>query len=338
MLHLPGDYAEKLKGEAQIWSAESYNSVPSAIALVGEIKPLSETRTMPGGDSGTVRPLYKKRTVLAGDYVLHPRAIGGYVDPGHEGEGRVHIFKQRGFSRKWVFPQELLDAMNIDSLMAWARERAEAFGRILANTKEESFFRLFNKGGFLAGDEIFINTVPGVNDQGSAAGLYIDGKPVFALSGNNHPALNGSTYYNATANALNYANFKTAVQLVEGTNNRDEYGNIIQIMVDTLLTGRPLKETAVEINTARGKPETGNNDGSGMPPNLQLVSTPFITDTDAWYVGQRGQGVCFYDDNEVIWKVAPEEGTNSLCLYAHTYWALGFHDWRFWCSNALATS
>lgn len=338
MIHLPGDYAEKLKGEAQVWAPESYGRVPSAIGLIATVKPLKENRTLPDGSTGLVRPLYKKRTVLAGDYVLHPRAIGAPVDPGHEGEGRVHIFKTRCFSRKWVFPKELLEAMDLDGLMAWVKERAENFGRVLANTKEESFFRLFNKGGFLAGDEVFVNTVPGVNDQGSATGLYIDGKPVFALSGNNHPALNGSTYFNADTNALNYANWKTGAIAMEGTNNRDEYGNICQVTVDTLLGSRAIKETGMEMLNSRGKPETGNNDGTGIPSGLQLVTTPFITDTDAWFQGQKGQGIEMYDDDEIVFETGIDPDTRSEALFAHAYWAHGFYDWRFWYAHALATS
>jgi len=335
--HLPGDYAEKLKGEAQTYSAESYNSIPTHIPILANVLPLSEKRNVPGTGVVTVRPEYKKRTVEVGDYQLEERAPGEHVEVGHGWEGRVHIFRRRGYSKKWPFPKELLDAMDLDGMMAWMRERATAFGFQLAQKKETEFAKLFNQGAKTAGHDIFNNFVPGVNNQGAANGLLYDGKPWFALTGNNHTALDGNTYFNATANALTATNLTTALVRMRATNNRDELGRRIRLQPDTLLVPEDLVETAITIVEARGLAGTANNDANPFG-GLKVVPWAFLEDTDSWYVLQAKGGVDFYDDNEVVYEVGVDPDTRSEALYAHAYWALGVWDWRFGVSNALAAS
>lgn len=336
--HLPGDYAEKLKGEAQQYTAEAYNLVPTMIANLAEVLPLKEQRTIPGGGTALVRPEYRKRTVLVGDYQLEERAPGEVVKFGHEQEGRVHIARRRGYSKKWAFPKELLEASDYDGISAWMRDRATAFGQQLAYRKDSEFAKFFNKGAILTGNDIFNNVVPGVNSQGAANGLLYDGKPLFALSGNNHPNLLGvNTYYNATANALTAGNLATSLQLMRATNNRDEYDRRVEIMPDTLLIPQELVETAVGIVEARGLAGTGNNDANPFS-QLKIMPWSLLEDTDAWFTLQAKKGFTFYDDDEVIFEVAEDPDTRSEAMYAHAYWALMVHDWRYAVSNALATS
>lgn len=298
---------------------------------------MRETRTIPGHGVAKVRPEYKKKTVLVGDYNVERRDPGEAVMAGHEAEGRVHIAKRRGFSKKWLYPKELLEAMDFDGIMAWQRERSQAFGAALARVKEEDFAKVFNKGAYLAGHEVFQNVIAGVNNQGSAAGLYVDGKPLFALSGNNHTSLGGGSYYNATANAFSLANLKTARVLLEATNNRDERDQRISVKADLVLCPRNIEEDVIEVLKARGKSDTANNAANAVA-DLQCFAWSYLEDTDAWWVLQAKQGITFYDDDEVVFEIGEDPDTRSQALYAHSYWAISAHDFRFMVSNALATS
>ena len=103
------------------------------------------------------------------------------------------------------------------------------------HTKEEFAARPFNDGGTLSGDFVFNGSW--LNNTDPSGDLMYDGKPQFALSGNEYTHKGGGTYYNSIAGlTLSAITFQQVYVLHTATNNRNELDRPTKMKIDTLLT------------------------------------------------------------------------------------------------------
>lgn len=88
--------------------------------------------------------------------------------------------------------------------------------------------------------------------------------------------------------ALNSSNLETAVLQMQGF--KDELGEEITIMPDTLVVPRALRKTAIEILASEKVPENANNTANvqnsryAFQGGWNLIVDPYLSDTNAWFV------------------------------------------------------
>jgi len=340
-IHLPGHYSESLKKIHARFDeviAESYDQIPTMIPELAEVRPLRTTETE--------LPLWRQKTIISGDYELEERDPGEAIMDGAEQETRVHIFKTRLYSKKWSFPRQIIQSMGWGSIMGWAEERAQVFGEQLALKKEREFARLWNRGGFTAGDNQFNNHVPGAPIQGIQNGLIFDGQPWFALTGNDHVNWIGTSYFNAVALALTEPNLRTVKTRLQATIAFDELDREFAQQATTILVHPSQVDQARAIVRAQALAGTDFNDANPHA-GLEVISWNLLEDTDAWYLmarqnrgaaGKGPRGVIVYDDDRVETWFEHDGNTDSFVYYANAYMALGIWDWRTVVSSNLQTS
>jgi hypothetical protein len=281
--------------------------------------------------------------------MLEEREIGDGIEEGSLMEARVHIIKTRTYSKCWSYARQVLMARGIDWMRQDIIASAADFGRQLALMKDREVAKLYNKGGYTSGHAIFNNFVNGSTTAGITNGLLYDGKPLFALSANNHPNWLGvNTYFNATANSLSEANLRTAKIQINVTNAKDELDRQYQQRATTLMVPPNLEDSAKSILNAQ-QAQGSANWGGNPHGDMDLIVWNLLEDTDAWYVlarsdmgsaGRGPRGIVVYDDPagvETFWVHDLADG-DKVKVYANCYMGLYCYDWRAVQSNALATS
>ncbi len=226
------------------------------------------------------------------------------------------------------------DHVKVENIL---RATAATWGQSVKNTRETWYANVFNYGGITAGKALFKNVISGVISQ-NADGLIYDGKPLFALSGNNHPSKGGGTYYNGLALALSQANLITAVQLMTATNNRNERDEIVSIRPDTLLVPPALEQTARVILNSTLLPGSANNDVNVMAGALKLVVWDYLSDTDAWFVLKAKSGLVAQNRKEPVIDFYQDEDTKSFKANIVARWGHRIDNWRFVVGSQFATS
>lgn len=162
-------------------------------------------------------------------------------------------------------------------LKAWA----SGLGEAIANKQNSDHADIFNYGGYTAGHDTFNNNIPGVISPGYGDLIY-DGKPFFALSGNNHTAKNGSTFYNSVASlTLNGQNLEDLMKLIAVTNAFSEAGQEVSIKPDTLLVqyGSSNYYKAQRLLESMADEDAAHSGVTNVWRNsLKLIGWRFLTD------------------------------------------------------------
>jgi hypothetical protein len=214
------------------------------------------------------------------------------------------------------------------------RTAASKWGESVKHSRETYYAKAFNNGGLTAGDDFFKNPVAGQN----AGGLVYDGLPLFNLTGNRRTSKGGGTYYNGAALSLSQANLITQYQLMTSTNNRDERDEIISLRPDTLVVPPALEMTARVILNSTNLPGTANNDVNVASSLLNLVVWDYLTDTDAWFVMKKGEGLVAQNRKEPVIDFYIDEDTKSYKANIVARWGFRCDNWRFITGSNFATS
>lgn len=280
---------------------------------------------------------FEQETTGIGMGQLSERPEGEEIVNSNALEGFTVYAKNRTYSDSFSLTMETQEDTPAEKIANLLRDLATTWSEGVTATKETYAANVFNYGGYTAGNAIFNGTITGVSNNGVAdpSGDFIyDGKPFFALSGNNHTAKNGSTYYNATANAFSSANLQTAYQLMTVTNNRNERGEIISLMPDTILFNPNLRFSVRQV--------LENTDTANLKSNVQGLLKPiewhYLTDTDAWYVGKAKKGIKFMERKAPVIDFYQDEKSKKYYATIDTRFGVMVNNWRFWVSNNLATS
>lgn len=213
----------------------------------------------------------------------------------HTAEGQGINFKSvaEGWSyyvKYWTFSGGLsltFEAVQDNvKLGNFLKELAATWADSSEHTKEEFAARPFNEGGTLSGDWIFNGSW--LNNSDPSGDMMYDGKPMFALSGNNYTHKGGGTYYNSVAGlTLSASSFETIFVLHTATNNRTELDRPMKMKVDTCLTeeGSDYLMARRIYETTNGLPGSQMNDKNIYAGLAKPLAWPYLTDS-AFYLGQ----------------------------------------------------
>ena len=276
---------------------------------------------------------YDSQTSAIGMGQLSERKERDNIKRSNPLEGFTVPIKARTFSDSFELSMETVEDFTPSKLGNVLMDIAKGWNQGLVNTKEVFAAKFFNYGGFTAGHDVFNNTITGVVDD-PTGDLGYDGKPFFALSGNNHPAKNGSTYYNSLANAFSSANLQTAYNLMADTNAYDEKGEKINLVPQIILYPAALKFTVEQVlnNT-----DTANLRGT-VQNLVQPVQWNYLTDTDGWFLGVPKKGLVWYERKAPQISVYQDEKNKSYIIDIDTRFGAGMNNWRFWQANNISTS
>lgn len=291
---------------------------------------LFEVREMQGG--------YDKNTSGIGLGQLSERKEGSEIVASNLMEGFTVLCKARTFSDSFFMTMEFVEDSTPEKISNVISQFAGTWAQGVTATKETFAAKFFNRGGYTAGDDVFNNTITGVVDDPTGNLIY-DGKPFFALSGNNHPAKDGSTYYNSLgALSLSDSNLKTAYNLITNTNNRNERGEIIALMPDVLVTSPNLRFTAKALLESDRITGSANNDINSVQNLVSHVEWQYITGSDDWYLGKAKSGIVFYERKQPVIDVYQNEIDKKYYVTIDTRFGATVENWRPWVGANLSTS
>ena len=281
---------------------------------------------------------YDQQTVGVGLGNLTERAEGNDIVADNILEGPTVVAKARTFSSSFYLTMETVEDASSDKLDSMLKNVAAGWGERVISTKETFAALPFNKGGFTLGHDVFNNTITGVVTDPSGAFIYT-GKPFFALSGNNHTASDGSTYYNSLgALSLSGANLQTAYNLMSVTNNRDERGQIVDIKPDALVIPAGLHFTAKTILESELIPGAANNDKNVVQNLVRPIEWSYLTDTDGWFLGAKQKGLVFYERKAPVIDFYQDEVSKKYYATIDTRFGLMVNNWRYWVAANISTS
>jgi hypothetical protein len=296
-----------------------YESVPAVGRMLCEV--------LPGDDA----LMYGERIDSVTDFGM-PDEIGFGVEPPDRSavSGWKVWSKTRKLAHKVTLDVELFDAMAASGRMAsFLTEKFAGQGSRFAEAVEAKIFGYIEKGALTAGDRnYFDQSFPGEDPTYTLVGY--DGVPLYDTA---HPLkLSSTTPSNHTASsALTHANLETALILIEKTSAIDERGQQISNMMDTLLVPTNLSFTARRILGSELQSGVAQNDTNVLRNRLQVLESPRIADTDAWFLFRLNSGrkalrmrdwgpprVVVYDDFRL----------NKRVIELRKYYSLTHQDWR----------
>lgn len=311
--------------DAYEWAIEKYEEVPTVFDQLFAVE---------SSDSA-----YEQYTSAIGPGAITEIAEGVSIPRQSAQEGYVLWCANKKYPTELPLTNEAIDDNTKVSnfLKAWA----DGLGEAIRNKQESTHADIFTKGGYTSGDAAFDNSIPGVLSP-SYGSLIYDGKPFFALTGNNHVAKNNATYYNSIANLpLASANIETMMKLISVTNAYNEAGLEIQIMPDTILCqynssnyfkAKRILESMADLDAIQSG-VTNVWKGS-----LTLIGWRFLTNADAWFVGCRRKGLISLNRMPLKIDYYEDQNTDSQIVRSRARWGRAVKNFRYWVAAQLATS
>jgi len=230
------------------------------------------------------------------------------------------------------------------------RECANGWGEGAIITRDQFYARVFNKGGFTAGDWIFNGTPEsGAQSDASGDGCYDSASTSalvapFCRTGDTYKhtsKVGGTSYYNALASGtVNAASIVNLINLVEVTNAYDERDVKIPITVDAIVYPQGQWETIGRILDSDKIAGLSTNDtNAGLKRKFKTrVEWAQLTDTDAVFVGVAKKGLVALKRMDPVFDFFEDKKTR--CYWATVEARMGamFKNFRFWGVDNLAQS
>jgi len=248
-------------------------------------------------------------------------------------ESYTIVCKNTSYGRSVRFSYETIsDAKKSSNLLM---DTVGTWGAKVPITKEKFYAKFFNKGAYTAGHAVFNNTITGVVTDSSGDLIY-DGLSFFAAT---HPDKVGNTYANySETNSLSHANLQTIYTTFTTTNNRDERGEIIDLVPTTLLIPPALRFTADAILNSVLIPGSMDNDKNVLSAIVQPMQWHYLTDADGWFLGVPKMGLMGTDREDVMLDFWRDETSLDYFASIFTRWGGCITNWRYWYANNIATS
>lgn len=226
---------------------------------------------------------------------------------------------------------------------------AEGWGEGSIITRLEFYARMFNKGGYTAGDWIFNGTPEsGRQTDTSGNGCYDSASTSaivapFARTGDTYKhtsKVGRSTYYNALASGtLTNTTIVNLVNLVEVTNSYDESDVKIPIMVDTIMYPQGQWETISRILESDKVAGQTINDKQVVGRKLKYrYENPFLEDTDGIFVGVKKKGIKMLKRMDPVYDFFENKMARAYIATVEMRMGGMFQNFRFWASDNLAQS
>lgn len=313
------DFTEAMKKDMYPWYFESYDETPQVFDQLFDMKPSSAA--------------YEKFTsaIGLGDLLEKPEGEDLQVDSPME--SYTIICKNRTFGRQVRFTYESVeDAQKVADLL---RTTVGTWGASTARTKDKWFVKLFNLGAMAAGNDIYNNTITGVIDDPTTVKTY-DNTVWFNTL---HPDKVGNTYINYTASrTLTHTNLKTTYETFTATNNRDERGQIITLVPDTLLIPPALIFTSKVILANTAIPGSFDNDINVLANIVNPIVWPRLSDATGWFLGCKKKGIMGLERQDAIFDFYQDETSKDYYATIFLRWGGVVTNWRFWYANDISST
>lgn len=258
-----------------------------------------------------------------------------YRDPT---EGDTVIGKNETFYDAVRFTQESVEdhqKVVADTIRDYSRQWADSYQW----AKEDFFAKFMNKGGMNAGDAVFNGTITNIVTDPSGNVIY-DGESFFNLAGDVAVRLSlaGTGYYNGHALDLNATNFETVWNLMTGTNNRNENDEVIAIKPNVLLVPTQLAFSARRMLESTLIPGRAENDTNVLQGIVDLVVNPYFDDTNAWFLGVRGQGLKAQERKAPELRFFRDEDNGDFKATINSRFGGRVTNWRYWSGSNFSTT
>jgi len=243
-------------------------------------------------------------------------------------ESYTIVCKNRSFGRVVRFSYESVsDSKKMGNLVT---ETVGTWSRQIPITKDKFYVRFFNEG--TSTGSLFNNSITSVVTDPSGNAIY-DGKAFFATD---HPDKVGNTYSNYNSSyALTYGNLQTVYTQYTTTNNKDERGDIIDLIPDTILIPPALKFTAAAILESTLIPGSTDNDVNVLKSILTPLEWPRLSDTDGWFIGKLKMGLMATDREDVSLDFFQDDLSKDYFASVFTRFGGCVSNWRYWIANAV---
>lgn len=241
--------------------------------------------------------------------------VGGFSDPVSFEGTVVYDAPRRGYEIEYDFDElvkgfaitrKMRDDLLYDTIFDSAAGMATAFARKRRKDAASVF-----------------------NNATSGSYLGFDSK---ALCANDHPRsrTNSTSVDNLGALALSAENLETAV--LAHQNLKDDLGEEIVIMPDTLVVPRALRKTALEIVGSDKRPDDAENAINVQAGKWNIIVDPYLTSSTAWWIVDSTMSRRFlkwYDRVGVEFAGTQDFDTMIWKYRGYTRYGYGWSDFRF---------
>ncbi len=318
------EFTELMTRDMYDWFMEQYDQLTAVYPQLFDVRTLTSA--------------YDQTTAGIGLGQLSERNEGDDIIASNPLEGFTVIGKARTFSDSFFLAQEFVEDTDPQKMANAMSDFAATWAQGVVNSKENFASNFFNKGGFTAGHDVFNNNISGVvNDPEND--LIYTGKPFFALTGNNHTAKDGSTYFNSGGVlSLTSTNLKTGYNRMTISNAFSERGEKIMLRPDVLLHPPNLRFTAKTILESDAVVGSANNDINDVQALVQPLEWNYLTDTDGWFLGHKQKGLRFLERKAPVIDFYQDEVSKKFYATIDARWGGVVTDWRFWYAANISTS
>jgi hypothetical protein len=164
------------------------------------------------------------------------------------------------------------------------------------------------------------------NAFSTTTGLGADGVSLINAS---HVLKVGGTQSNAlSAEAdLSVASLQEAISILETT--LDERALNVALMAKKLVVPTALQFTAAELLHSTYKPGVSDNDINAIQSKgIDIVVSPFLTDTDSWFLLADQHKLMWYDRTPLSFFKGNDFDTDNVKFKGRMRYSKGFSDWR----------
>jgi len=317
------EFTELMTRDMYDWFLEDYDQLQPVYPQIFNVK--------------TITSGFDSQTTGIGLGQLSERKEGDQIVASNPLEGYTVYGKARTFSDSFYLTMEFVEDSDPNKIANAMRDFSSSWSEGVVNSKETFAAKFFNYGGYTAGHDVFNGSAPGVTDP--SGDLIYTGKPFFALTGNNHPAKDGSSYFNSGgALALTSANLQTGYNQMTNANNYDEGGDKIALKPDTLLIPPALRFTARTILESELVVGSANNDINVTQNLVTPLEWQYLTDTDGWFLGARQKGLNFLERKQPVIDFYQDETDRKYYATIDARWGAEVTNWRYWYAANISTS
>jgi phage major head subunit gpT-like protein len=230
-------------------------------------------------------------------------------------EGYAKSFTHTAWAKGIRVSRELRD----DELYGVMNQKARLLGQGAAYRKEYEHAKLFNN---------------------ASAATYFTGQDGLALLSDSHTqaGVPGGTLDNYVSSTdLSLSALDTAFALIRRFT--DENGELAMFEPATLLIPPELDRTAVQLLQSAGLPGSADNDTNYYKGRLNIVTWPFITDTNAWFilVSKSQLAPISFNRVPVEFKTDGDFDTDDAKIKGYMRFSNGFVNPRF-CVGSMGSS
>lgn len=168
---------------------------------------------------------------------------------------------------------------------------------------------------------------------------YTGGDAIALCGSHPYSPSNAATQSNAGSTALSYDAIIATRKLMRAY--KDDRGQLVNVMPDTLIVPPGLENTAWEILESINKPDTANNNGNYVrSTGISLIVWDYLTDANNWFLVDStlaGMYLNWFDRVPLEFAMDPTSDFNLISKWrGYMRYSYGWSDWRFVYGHAVA--